>query len=258
MDNVILAWQNFVLVTLRTGFLLFFCPPWDSRLIPLPVRVFSVLGLALALTPLVAPFLPPFPVSGGALLALVVREFLLGLALGLVFRLVFAGVQMAGNLAATQMGFGMATLIDPQSQAQSTVLAELLLLVTTLLFLTMDGHHALLRLLVRGFQEVPLSPSLNFPEGLVALITGLGRLMFQLGVQVLAPVLALLFLTQLAIGMVARAVPQIQVMTVGFPLTIALGLFFLAATLVALGPVLVDHLAALKTPLEQVMGLFRN
>ena len=258
MENLIVAWQNFLLVSLRAGCLLLFCPPWDSRLIPAPVRVFSILGLSLALTPVVSPFLPPFPTTWSAGLFLVFREFLLGLGCGLVFRFLFAGVQMAGNLVAIQMGFGMATLIDPQSQARNTLLAELLVLLATLIFLSMNGHHTLLRLLAGSFREVPLETGFSLPGNLLYYVPDLGRMMYTLAVRLLAPVLALLFLTQVALGLVARAVPQIQVMIVGFPLTITVGLFFFSLTLVFVGPALVDQFAALKVPLEQILGAWKE
>jgi flagellar biosynthetic protein FliR len=222
------------------------------------VRVFSILGLSLALTPLVAPYLPPFPATWSAGVFLVVREFLMGLGCGLVFRFLFAGVQMAGNLVAIQMGFGMATLLDPQTQAQNTLLAEMLVLLATLIFLTMNGHHVLLRLLARSYQEVPLETSISLPGGLFTYVPSLGCLMYNLAVQLLAPVLALLFLTQLALGLVARAVPQIQVMIVGFPLTIALGLFFLSLTLMVAGPALMDQFVALKIPLDRILGAWKD
>lgn len=222
------------------------------------VRVFSILGLSLALTPVVAPYLPPFPATWSAGVFLVVREFLMGLGCGLVFRFLFAGVQMAGNLVAIQMGFGMATLLDPQTQAQNTLLAEMLVLLATLIFLTMNGHHVLLRLLARSYQEVPLETSIALPGGLFTYVPSLGCLMYNLAVQLLAPVLALLFLTQLALGLVARAVPQIQVMIVGFPLTIALGLFFLSLTLMVAGPALMDQFVALKIPLDRILGAWKD
>jgi len=258
MNNLIILWQNFLLVTLRTGCLLYFCPPWDSRFIPAQIRVFSILGLSLALTPVVSPLLPPFPPTWSAGALLVIREFLMGLACGLVFRFLFAGIQMAGNLAAIQMGFSMATLLDPQTQAQNTILAEMLVMLATLIFLAIYGHHALLRLLVQSFQEVPPSTSISLPESLFAYVPSLGRLMYSLAVQLLAPVLILLFLTQLALGLVARAVPQIQVMIVGFPLTIALGLFSLSITLMWVGPVLVDQFAALKLPLSRILEAWKD
>ena len=82
--------------------------------------------------------------------------------------------------------------------------------------------------------------------------------MFSLAVQLLAPVLALLFLTQVALGLVARAVPQIQVMIVGFPLTIAVGFFFLSLTLMMVGPALVDQFVALKIPLTHIIGAWKD
>lgn len=128
MTNFLLLYQNFLLVSLRTGCLLYFCPPWDSSYIPAPIRVLSILGLSLALTPIVSPCLPPFPANWTAGVLLVIREFLIGLGCGLVFRFFFAGIEMAGNLVATQMGFGMATLLDPQTQAQNTIMAEMMVL----------------------------------------------------------------------------------------------------------------------------------
>jgi flagellar biosynthetic protein FliR len=258
MNNLILLYQNFLLVSLRAGCLLYFCPPWDSRLIPVVVRVFSILGLSLALTPMVSPYLPSFPATWSAGVFLVIREFLIGLGCGLVFRFLFSGVEMAGNLVATQMGFGMATLLDPQTQAQNTLLAELLVLSATLIFLTMDGHHAFLRLLVQSYQDVPLVTSISLPESLFTYVPNLGSLMYSLSVQLLAPVLALLFLTQLALGLVARAVPQIQVMMVSFPLTIGLGLFFLSLTLMVAGPALVDRFINLQLPLARIIGAWKS
>lgn len=258
MTELIILWQNFLLVTLRTSCLLIFCPPWDSRLIPVQVRLFSILGLSLALTPVVSSSLPPFPATWSAGVLLVLREFLIGLGFGLVFRFLFAGIRMAGNLVAIQMGFGMATLIDPQTQAQNTFLAELLVLFGTLIFLTMNGHHVLLRLLVQSFQEVPLAADTFLPGSLFAYIPGLGRLMYNLALQLLAPVLALLFLTQVSLGLVARAVPQIQVMIVGFPLTIALGLFFLSVTLMVTGSVMADQFVSLEISLTQILTAWKN
>jgi flagellar biosynthetic protein FliR len=258
MNNLIVMWQNFLLVSLRTGCLLYFCPPWDSKFIPAQIRIFSILGLSLVLTPVVSPFLPPFPASWSAGVFLVIREFLIGLGCGLVFRFVFAGIEMAGNLVAIQMGFGMATLLDPQTQAHNTLVAELLVLVATLVFLTMNGHHALLRLLAQSFQKVPLESNISLPGTLLPYIPNLGSFMYSLSVQLLAPVLAFLFLTQVALGLVARAVPQIQVMIVGFPLTIALGFFFLSLTLMMVGPALVNHFVALKIPLTQIIEAWKD
>lgn len=258
MENLITWWQHYLLVALRCGSLLYFCPPWNSRLLPPRLRLYLILALALGLTPVVSPFLPPFPATWAQGVILLLREFLLGLGWGLIFRLVFAGVQMAGDLVALQMGFGVATLFDPQTQAQSTYLAEFMVLLTTTLFLTLDGHHVLLILLVKSFQEIPLAGSLQLPPALFGAMTELLRRMGTLTVQLLAPVLALMLLTHLALALVARAVPQIQIMFISFPLTIALGLFFLSLTLLVAGAVLVQQLSGLRLPLERILLAWRT
>lgn len=258
MDWLLGQWQNFLLVVLRTSCLLVFWPIWDSRFIPMLVRVFSLLTIALALTPVVAPLLPPFPTAWPALMVLVLQEFLLGLSLGLLVRFILAGAQMAGNLLSIQMGFGMVTLIDPQSQSQSTVIADLFLFLAALVFITCNGHHALLRLLVLSFQEAPVGRPFSVPGALFLFLPGFGALMYQMAVMLAAPVLVALFLTQVSLGLIARAVPRIQVMLLSFPLTIALGLFFLSFTLVMVGPALADHFANLPNPLHQVLRAWRG
>jgi flagellar biosynthetic protein FliR len=258
VDWLIPQWQNFLLVALRTSCLLAFWPLWDSRLIPIQVRVFSVLLIALVLTPLVTPFLPPLPATWPAVLSLVGQEFLLGLSLGLLVRFVLTGAQMAGNLLSIQMGFGMVTLIDPQSRSQSTIIADLFLLLATLVFLAIDGHHYLLRLLILSFQKTPVGRPFTLPENLFLFLPSFGAVMYHLAIMLAAPVLGALFLAQVALGLVARAVPQIQVMILSFPLTIALGLLFLSLTLTMVGPALVNHFGNLKNPMQLVLQAWRG
>lgn len=258
MDGLLSQAPNFFLVLIRTGCLLCFWPLWDSRVIPMQVRVYSVLVVALVLTPVVAPALPALPSSLMGLLAMVLRELLLGLSLGLVLRFLWAGVQLAGNLAAIQMGFGMVTLIDPQSQSQNAVVGDLFFLLAILIFLAIDGHHLLLRLLAQSFAEVPMGQTLALPDRLAHFLPALGALIFQLGIKLGAPILAALFLTQLALGIVARSVPQIQVMLLSFPLTITLGLLVLSLTLTVAGPYLAEQFREVQAPLRNVLRAWQG
>jgi flagellar biosynthetic protein FliR len=253
MAGLILQLQHFFLVVTRVGCVLFFLPIWDSKLIPMQIRVYSILVISLALTPAVAATLPPFPPDWLPAVALVLRELLLGLSLGLVVRFVFTGVQMAGDLVGLQMGFGMVTLIDPQTEAQSTIMGDILMLVATVLFLVVDGHHLLLAVLAQSFGEVPVGGPSMMPGSIFAFILPLGSLMFQLAVKLVAPIILVLFLTQVAMGLVARTVPQVQVMILAFPLTIFLGLVFFALTLMLIGPYLTGKFFWLKGPLHQVL-----
>jgi flagellar biosynthetic protein FliR len=258
VEELIFKFENFLLVVLRVGCLLVFWPVWDNKAVPMQIKVYTVLVIALALTPVVAPKLPPLPADWLGTLQICLRELLLGISIGLVLRFIFSGVQMAGNLVAIQMGFGAVTLFDPQSQAYSTVIADILLLVALLIFLTTEVHHLLFRLLAQSFAEVPVGGLPLLPARLFSFLPALGKLMFQIAIKLVAPVLAVLFLTQLALGLVARAVPQIQVMIVSFPLTIALGLIFLSLALILMGPFLAQEFTQVKVPLYRVLQAWQG
>jgi flagellar biosynthetic protein FliR len=253
MAGLVLQMQQFFMVVTRVGCILFFLPIWDSRVVPAQIKIYSILVISLALTPVVAGTLPPFPQNWLAAVSLVLRELLLGLSLGLVVRFVFSGVQMAGELMGIQMGFGMVTLIDPNSGIPSSIISDLLVLVATVLFLAVDGHHLLLWVLAQSFGEVPVGGPAMMPGSLLAYLVPLGSVMFQLAVKLVAPILLVLFLTQVAMGLVARTVPQVQVMILAFPVTIFLGLVFLSLTLMFFGPHLAGRFAWLKGPLFQVL-----
>ena len=258
MAGLILQVQQFLMVVIRVGCILYFFPIWDSRLIPAQIRLYSVLVISLVLTPVVAGTLPPFPETWFSAVGLALRELLLGLSLGLVVRFVFSGVQMAGELLGMQMGFGMVTLIDPQSGVNTSVIADLLMLMTTLLFLVVDGHHLVLGVLAQSFGDVPVGGPALMPGALFAFLVPLSSLMFTLAIKLVAPILVVLFLTQIALGLIGRTVPQVQVMILGFPLTIGLGLIFLSLTMTLIGPYLVGQFAWFKGPLHQVLRAWQG
>lgn len=256
MEGLLLRWQQFLLVLLRLSCLLMFWPVWDHRQVPVPVKVASLLVLAFSLTPVVSPHLPPLPETLAGMLLLVVREVFLGFTLGLTVRFLLSAVQMAGNLVSLQMGFGMITLIDPHSPAHNTVLGDLFAKLAVVLFLAADGHHFLLRLVVGSFSEVPMAAGPLLPGGLTSWLAGLGRWMWGVTVKLAAPLMALFFLLQVALGLVSRAVPQIQVMLLSFPLTIGVGLLTLAVLLTFLLPFVTGEFRVLETPLRQALRAF--
>lgn len=253
MAGLILQMQQFFLVVIRVGCVLLFMPIWDSRVVSKQIKAYSILVISFALTPVVAGTLPSFPQTWLETVLLVLRELLLGLSLGLVIKFVFSGVRMAGEFLGIQMGFGMVSLIDPQSADSSTLMADLFMLTATVLFLAIDGHHLILRVLAQSFTEVPLGGAPLMPASLFSFLIPMGTLMFQLMVKLVAPMILVLFLTQVAMGLVARTVPQMQVMILAFPVTIALGLVFLSMTLMIMGPYLIGKFAWFKAPLFQVL-----
>ena len=243
-----------LLVLARVAGLVLAAPVLGHLLVPVRVRVALAAILAAALVPAVgaAPFTPPADLwSLGGMLA---AESALGVLLGLVAQFIFAGVQLGGQLAGIQMGFGIANLIDPQSHAQVTIIAQWQQLMTLLAFLVLDAHHLLIRALLESFRTAPPG-AVGLAAAGVGRAVGLAGSLFVLGARIAAPVLIVLLLTNGALGVLARTIPQLNVFVVGFPVNVGVGLLVLGASL----PFTVRLLAARFTELEPALaGLVRG
>ncbi|MEZ4649001.1 MAG: flagellar biosynthetic protein FliR [Candidatus Eisenbacteria bacterium] len=201
-----------------------------------PIQVVLLLSLAttFALFPTIDPvaWMP----DGGffGLILLLGREVLLGGLLGVVAGITFVAIRFAGSLIGIQMGVAMAGLFDPASGEQMPLVGRFLEVYAILLFLALDGHHILLRALAFSLHRV--GPG-SFPGGpdLVAVAGALGSAVFLLALQVGAPIVAALFLTDAALGFVARAVPQMNVFLIGIPAKIGVGMVFLIVSSPLLG-----------------------
>jgi flagellar biosynthetic protein FliR len=136
---------------------------------------------------------------------------------------------MAGQLAGIQMGIGLSNLIDPQTQEHITSLAQWQNLLALLIFLSIDGHHLLIRAVADSFRVLPLGGGIPSPEGF-GMVVDLAGGLFVIALKVAAPVLVLLLLVNAAMGVLAKLIPQLNVFIVGFPLNVAAGLFVLTAS----------------------------
>ena len=243
-----------LLVLARVAGLVLAAPVLGHLLVPPRVRVALAATLAAALVPAVgaAPFTPPADLwSLGGMLA---AESALGVLLGLVAQFIFAGVQLGGQLAGIQMGFGIANLIDPQSHAQVTIIAQWQQLLTLLVFLVLDVHHLLIRALLESFRTAAPG-GVGLAAAGVAGAIGLAGDIFVLGARIAAPILIVLLLTNGALGVLARTIPQLNVFVVGFPVNVGVGLLVLGAAL----PFTVRLLAARFADLEPALaGLVRG
>jgi flagellar biosynthesis protein FliR len=158
---------------------------------------------------------------------LVAGEVAYGLTLGYAVSLVFAGVQLAGMLIGYQMGFAVANVLDPVSNDQVSIIGQFLFLFSLLYFLTMDAHHILLKGMADSFAIAPAG-SFSVSQASVAWILDIFTRMFWLGIKISMPVVGGIFLVDVALGIVAKTVPQMNVFIVGLPLKSLLGLFILA------------------------------
>lgn len=196
-------------------------PPFNNAGLPRRIRLFFGIAIALALAPALPPLPAIDPASGRGLLILA-EQMLIGFGMGFAMRLVFAAVDMAGNLIGNQMGLGFATSYDPQSASQTPVVSEILGIVALLLFLAMDGHLLVLATLARSFSVLPIGRGLPDPSSWANLANA-GVIIFNSGLLLSLPVIVALLITNVALGVLGRVAPQLNLIVIGFPATLILG-----------------------------------
>ena len=207
-------------------------PLFGNRAAPVSVRVALGLVLTVAIVPVLPPA-PPVALSSGEGLLILAQQVVIGAALGFMLRIVFAILEFAGQFMGLQMGLSFATLIDPVNGAQTPVVAQFMVIIAALVLFAFDGHHLILEALVESFRLLPIGvqplSGLDFVT-----IVGFGAEIFRLGLKIALPVTAALLSTNLAIGMMTRAAPQLNIFAVGFPLTLVAGFVALYFTLIFL------------------------
>jgi flagellar biosynthetic protein FliR len=202
-------------------------PVLGNRALPARAKIGLAFALALTVAPLLSPpAVEPFSARGLVLLA---SEAALGMALGFAMRIAFAVVDLAGELVGLQMGLGFATFFDPQTSASGAVVAQLFGTIAALLFLALDGHLLMLSLLVESFHTLP--PGASLPAASAFEIARWGAIVFSSGLALALPVVAALLIGNLALGALSRAVPQLGLFAIGFPLQLLAGLALLALAL---------------------------
>ena len=187
-------------------------------------------GIALILAVTLLPAAAEQPISGDRLLFVIVREVVIGLALAMAGNLVLAAAEAAGSLVGFQLGFSYATIVDPQTSARSNVFTGLYGLLATLTFLAVNGHHAVIRALSTSYEVLPIGAGGVSPS-LVATVARMFALVLTVGVRLAAPIVVGLFVAEVALGVIARAAPALNLMTVGFTIRSMLGLLIFTYTL---------------------------
>jgi len=220
---------SFIAVLARVGGIFVFAPVFSSRMIPARAKLIAAGAIALAITPLAAPSggLPTEPL---ALVGLLGGEVLVGLGFALVIGLLAAAVQAAAGLLDTLVGFSFAAIVDPISNAQTAVFGQFYSLLTVMVVLLSGGDRLIIRGLATSYELLPLGhvPSAGALGELAA--SGLGTVAI-VALEIAAPVVLALALVDAALGLVARAAPQINVFIVGLPAKILIGIMVVAASL---------------------------
>ena len=224
-------------------------PIFGARMVPQRAR----LVIALLLTWIVLPLLPQVPALdplslSGALVT--VQQLLIGLAIGFSMQLVFATLVIAGQTIAMGMGLGFAQMVDPQNGVNVPVIGQYYVVIATLLFLALNGHLALIRVLIDSFQTLPVGVDALSREDFRT-IAYWGARMFADAVMVALPAVASVLLVNLAFGVVSRAAPQLNIFGVGFPVSMTLGFVILVFAIANLLPQMQHLLDGAFTGLSQ-------
>ncbi len=222
--------QAFLVVTARVAGFVGAIPVVLSAQTPGRIKTALVFGIALTLFPIMEKFVPATSFVPGQLGLLVVSELLLGLLLGLIARLIFTAVEFGATVIGFQMGFAAANVFDPQNERQVALLSQFQNVFAILIFLAVNGHHLFLYTAVRSYELLPPG-QLNLAGEAIPFLMELASHMFVLGVQFSAPVLAILLLSGLILGILARVFPQLNVFLLSFPVNIGTGFIVIALTL---------------------------
>ena len=222
------AVARFGILLVRPGALMMVGPGLGGQQVPMQVRIALTALLALALAPNVT--LPTGPSIG--LVAVVLREVLIGLALGLAARAVIAGAELAGHLCSQQIGFSYAATVDPEGGARNTVLASLYGLLATLTWLAIGGHHLLIRALDASYTGLPIGGG-GIDGSLLDSVREVLGIVFVTGLRLAAPLMAVILVVEVALGLVSRAAPALNFFVIGYPVRLAVGLFVVALTIAA-------------------------
>jgi flagellar biosynthetic protein FliR len=203
-------------------------PILGNRQIPARVKV----GLSVLFTIIVAPIIGEIPavaIDSPQGLLIMVQQVIIGVAMGFSMRLIFTAVEMAGELAGLQMGLGFASFYDPVNAAHSPIIAQWLGMIAALAFLAMNGHLYMLTALVESFRLLPVGnmmPNQGFYD-----VARWGGIIFKYALQISLPILAALLITNIALGILTRAAPQLNLFAIGFPITLAVGFLVLALSM---------------------------
>ncbi len=249
----ITAWLSAILwPLLRISGLMLVAPIFGANVVPARVKIVLALALALLVAPL-APAPPDFdPLSANGVLAMAM-QLAIGLAIGFAVQLAFDALVMAGQTIAMTMGLGFAMLVDPSRGGSTPVLSQFLLVLGLLMFLSVDGHLALISVLVEGFAASPSSGGALTQDDLWMLAMWGGRI-FESGLVIALPAVIALLAVNLGMGVVSRAAPQLNLFAVGFPVAMMFGFLVILLSLPALKDAFIALLDDAFAMARQVAG----
>jgi flagellar biosynthetic protein FliR len=251
----IAQFQSFLVCTVRVAALLTALPVLSGEMVPAKVRVCLILLVSLALFPVLEPFSRGLDFQPLNVALIVCKEALIGILLGLMARFIFIAAQFGGTIVGYQMGFAAANIFDPQNQSQTSLVSQMQNIIAILVFLAIDAHHIFIRAIVESFQILPPG-QLDFSGEAIPYLLEMGGSIFVLGAKISAPILAVLLLSGLVLGLMARIFPQLNVFLLSFPVNIGLAFITMSLTLDLTVSLLSAEFNSLSRNILEVFQLF--
>lgn len=236
--------EKLLLVFGRVGAIIFYSPLMGRNQIPVRVKTMLALVLAFFISPLIENFSTSNSRGIFEFFVLFSTEIIIGLIIAFAVHLIFSVFQIAGSIIDVQMGFGLANVIEPQDGPKNSFSSQLQVILAILLYFAVSAHHLTVFAIVESFHLINYE-NFMFSQAVMLSIMDLFTSIFISAIKIAGPIMAVLFLVSMGMGLVGRAVPQMNVFFVSFPLQIGIGLLMTALTLTVFSTFAIDHISNL-------------
>ncbi len=229
-DFLMDIWNIFLLVFVRITGLFFLSPIFGRRNIPNYFKIgFCFMFAIIVANSVPVPDLKAYS-SLGAYVVLIAKELLVGLILGFISYMLFSSIYIAGQLIDMRIGFGMVSVFDPLSNVQIPITADFYAIFATLFMLVTDSHHLLIQAMVDSYTLLPLGEA-HFSGALLKQVVDLFTKVFIIGFKIAAPITVAILITDLALGIISKSMPQLNVFMLGMPVKVVMGLAIILITI---------------------------
>lgn len=244
----------FIAIITRLSGLLASAPFFSTYPIPNQAKLWLAATIAFVLFPLIkasSGFILPTTVP--ALTVILIKEFVIGFTIGFCANIILIGVELGANMFSTQMGLSISTALNPLSGSSSPVLTQAYVMLAGMIFLCINGHHLMFSSLYHSFLSIPIGFQFNFSPNMVQQIIHMSSQMFVVGMELVMPIFAILFMTDVLLGFTSKMMPQLNIFLVSMPLKLYLGMILS----VMFARAMAEHMEVIiERILSQVMAVF--
>lgn len=227
LDILLTNYQLFLIIFIRVSGIFIFSPFFSSQNVPMTMKI----GLSFFLTLLISFSIPvELDIGNQILLLVIVRELMVGIIIGFISYVYMSAFYVLGQIVDMKIGFGMANVMDPQNKVQVPLMGNFYYILSFLFMLLVNGHHVVINALVNSYKYIPIGKFIYNDNVMEIIVNGLVR-SFEIGFKLSLPIVAVIFLTDMLLGIMAKAIPQMNVFVVGMPLKVFIGLAIIMITM---------------------------